>query len=221
MASYTISKWTMPDGTVLELKDKVAREALAGALHFVGITSTNLTDGSAFTLIEINGDEIEVQNGYLVIHGNREFVYSETDGRWHELGNVADLGALALKDDATGVYTPTGTVSKPSFVGQNIDYTPTGTVSSPAILVNPDMASASMPEMDFTFDSQTHHLTIDWSGGGFTKNNQTTRQMNVATDVTAQLEESPEFVGDETVLQIEGEVTRPTFTGDIASITVE
>ena len=49
-----ISKIKLPSGVTYDIKDAVAREAMAGGTHFLGITSTALTDGSQITSILIN-----------------------------------------------------------------------------------------------------------------------------------------------------------------------
>ena len=128
MSKYTISQFTMPDGNIIELKDKVAREAVAGGTHFLGVTSTELVDGSTTSTITIAGESVTAANGDIVVYGVKEFIYAVSDTAWHELGDVSMLGDLALKDSASGTYTPAGSVSS-TFTGTDISYTPAGTVS--------------------------------------------------------------------------------------------
>jgi hypothetical protein len=62
-----------------------------------------------------------------------EFLFNGT--AWYELGSTGSLKALAFKDSATATYTPAGTVSQPTFDGDEMtstgSYTPSGTVSQP------------------------------------------------------------------------------------------
>lgn len=130
-----ISKITLPSGTTYDLKDATARAAIAGGTSFLGITTTALTDGSEATTIVIGGEDVSAINGGIAIYQNKEFIYSNTDSKWHEIGDTTDLGDLAYKDSASGNYKPEGTVSKPTFTGNSLTstgtFTPDGTVSKP------------------------------------------------------------------------------------------
>lgn len=128
MAKYTISQFTMPNGDVLELKDKVAREAIQGGSHFLGVTTTEISDGASTATLTIGEDSVTAANGDIVVYGIKEFIYASADSKWHELGDVSMLGALAVKDSASGSYTPAGTVEA-TFSGASISYTPAGSVN--------------------------------------------------------------------------------------------
>lgn len=156
MAKYTISQFTMPDGNILELKDKVAREAIQGGSHFLGVTSTEITDGASTTTLSIGGESVTAANGDIVVYGVKEFIYASSDSKWHELGDVSMLGALAVKDSASGSYTPAGTVT---FTGASMtssgSYTPAGSVSFTGGTVNSTgsytpAGSVSKPDVDVT-----------------------------------------------------------------------
>lgn len=156
MAKYTISQFTMPDGNVLELKDKVARDAIQGGSHFLGVTSTEITDGASTTTLVIGEDSVTAANGDIVVYGIKEFIYASSDSKWHELGDVSMLGALAVKDSASGSYTPAGTVT---FTGAAMtstgSYTPAGNVSFTGGTVNSTgsytpAGSVSKPDVDVT-----------------------------------------------------------------------
>lgn len=107
------SKVKLLDGTVAEVYDEVAREAIKGGTHFIGVTSTALTDGSSTNPITIADKSVTAVNGDIVAYANKEFIFSDNDSKWHELGDLTGLGALALKDEVSAVYTPAGTISKP------------------------------------------------------------------------------------------------------------
>lgn len=101
------------DGSIAEVRDSVAREAIAGGTHFLGITSTALIDGSTTNPITVNEETVTASNGDIVVSGNKEFIFATADNKWHELGDTTGLGALALKDSVSATYTPAGTISKP------------------------------------------------------------------------------------------------------------
>lgn len=130
-----ISKITLPSGTTYDLKDATARAAIVGGTSFLGITTTELTDGSEVTTIVVGGQDVTAVNGGMAIYQSKEFVYSSSDSKWHEFGDTTDLGDLAYKDSASGNYKPEGTVSKPTFTGNAMtstgSFTPDGTVSKP------------------------------------------------------------------------------------------
>ena len=107
------SKVKLLDGTVAEVYDEVAREAIKGGTHFIGVTTSTITDGSTTNPITIGGESVTAVNGDIVVSGNKEFIFATNDNKWHELGDTTGLGALALKDSVSAVYTPAGTVSKP------------------------------------------------------------------------------------------------------------
>ena len=114
------SRVKLLDGSYAEVKDSVARAAIGGATHFIGVTTTALTDGQTISKVSIGGVETDLSNGDLMLYGSKEFIYSSADGKVHELGDTTGLGALAYKSSAEATYTPAGSVSKP-----DVDVTPT------------------------------------------------------------------------------------------------
>lgn len=222
----------MPDGNIMELKDKVARAAAKGGTHFLGITETEITDGSSVSIVVVEDEEghpmeVTAQNGDMVFSGPREYIYTDTDHKWHEFGDLTNLGALAMKNTAAGMYTPGGSISTPTFTGESVTYTPAGIVSKPNVTVQDTKKAASMPEMAFTYDSEHQHLTLGWSGGGFAGTDPQTgepallRSAELVVGVTAELQSSPTFTGTQEILSVTGTISTPTFTGTRAVITVE
>ena len=140
-----ISKITLPSGTTYDIKDATARADIAalsgGSVIFIGVSSTTITDGGSETptIADWSGT---LSAGNIVFYGTSEFIYGQ-DRKWHELGSTSTLGALAYKNSASGSYTPSGTVSQPSFTGSSStvtitatdntsgNYQPKGTVSQP------------------------------------------------------------------------------------------
>ena len=244
MAKYTISQFTMPDGNILELKDKVAREAIVGGTHFLGVTTTEITDGSTTQVISVGGESVTAANGDIVVYGNKEFIWADVDTAWHEMGDVSTLGALAFKDSASGSYTPQGSVDA-TFSGTEISYTPEGSVTAPTITVTETSisiaefddagsvtageaasASCTMPTLVFTPDNN-ENLTISWTDGSFsfTANTPTavtlptSKQTSVLSGASAALDAAPTFSGTAASFAVEGSISA-SFSGTAATITV-
>ena len=99
-----ISKITLPNGNVYDIKDSEAREqlkAFAGgnAVVFMGVSSTALTDGGNQNPT-VNGKTVTTKSPgqlYFVQGNSKEYVYG-ADEKWHELGNLESLGSLAYKN---------------------------------------------------------------------------------------------------------------------------
>lgn len=133
-----ISKITLLNGTTYDFKDAQARSdiedikgAIAGGVTFMGETSTALTDGATTNPITINSKSVTAIKGYLVVYNSKEFVFDGT--KWIEMGDLSVLGALAYKDSASGSFTPSGSVSQPTFTGSETtstgNFTPAGGVT--------------------------------------------------------------------------------------------
>ena len=172
-----ISKIKLPSGTEYNIKDAEARSQIAAltggdAVVFVGVSTTPLTDGGN-EVPTVGGATKTPAAGQLFFYGNQEFIYGN-DSKWHALGDLSTLGALAQKDEATGSFTPAGTVSQPTFTGSSSNvtitatdntsgnYQPKGTVSKPT----------------FTGASMT-------STGAFTPEGSVTVTTNATTNKTA------------------------------------
>ena len=157
---HELSKITLPSGVTYDIKDATARAAVAGGTSFLGITTTALTDGATTKTITIGGQSVSAVNGGIAIYNNKEFIYADSDEKWHEIGDTTNLGDLAYKDTASASYKPAGTVSQPTFTGSEktvsvsgtptgsigtgsgtANYTPAGSISIPTITVNPSTAT--------------------------------------------------------------------------------
>lgn len=160
-----ISQITLPSGSTYDIKDATARadiltlqNSITGGIHYIGVTTSNISDGDSTNPISIGGKNVTAVAGDLVIKGDLEFIWGGTTPAWHEFGSTGSLKALAFKDSASGSYTPAGTVSKPTFsgtkasglkvsgadaTGTNITYTPKGSVSQPIFEGTAGTASAT------------------------------------------------------------------------------
>lgn len=196
-----ISKITLPSGTTYDLKDATARAAIAGGTSFLGITTTELTDGASTSPIVIDGEDVNAINGGIAIYNNKEFIYSDKDSEWHEFGDLSTLGALAQKDSASGTYTPAGSVSLSgsaatvsSAASGTATYTPAGSIAvnassgsgtsyTPEGSISVNAASGS--GTSYTPEGSVGAPTISVSSAGSTTTIHNPTKATVATAVTA------------------------------------
>jgi len=136
MANPIIYTVTMPSGNVYDLADQYARDLIKELLNFhewLGITTSEIDDGSTTNPVIINGESVTAVAGDVVSRDSdhKDFVLSST-GVWQNFGELTGLGALAFKDNASGSYTPAGSISG-SFSGSELTstgtFTPEGSVS--------------------------------------------------------------------------------------------
>ena len=105
------------------LKDEAARqmiEDLGHALYWMGVTTTEMSDGLTTADVVINGETVTPNIGGLVSYNGSEFVWNGS--AWQELGKN-NFGALAFKSNASGTYTPVGSIA----ITQGTDTTATVT----------------------------------------------------------------------------------------------
>lgn len=95
-----------------EAREKI--ETLANATHFIGVSTTEITDGGT-EKPTINGEEVNPVAGDIVIWkpltgAPLEFIWDGS--KWNLLGGQAleGLGDLAFKDSAEGSYIPEGSI---------------------------------------------------------------------------------------------------------------
>lgn len=221
------------NGTVYNIKDTVARQMATGGIILIGETTTALVDlATTPTSLTIVGedDPHTVASNEAVFYGSEEFVWDGT--RWHKFGDRTGLGALALKDSASGSYTPAGTVSQPTFSGESLNstgkFTPEGSVSAPTLSVTPETATiykassassggsvtagvaaqATMPTLGMSVVDEV--LELSWTAGSFTPNTPTAvtlptfSEQTVATGIASATASQPTFTGSEGDLSVSG-----------------
>lgn len=83
-----ISQITLPSGSTYTLKDAQARQdietltgSLSGALHFLGVTTSDIADGSTTNPIVIDSQNVTAAAGDVAIKGDKEFVFSDIDNK--------------------------------------------------------------------------------------------------------------------------------------------
>ena len=119
-----VSKVTTTNGTTYWYKDAEARSVIedietriSGGVHWIGVTTTTLTDGSTTNPISIGGSDVTAENGDMVSYQPasgqaQEFVWNGalTTPCWQEIGSTGSLKAFAFVDQGTASYTPSVTV---------------------------------------------------------------------------------------------------------------
>lgn len=138
-----ISNIKLPSGSIYYFKDAEGRqqiknlqEFVSGAMHYVGETTTALTDGSTTNPIDLKKGDSTISYtataGDVVQYDNLEFIWSDITSAWAEFGSTGSLKALAFKDTASASYTPQGSVGS-TFSGTQATiestFTPKGTVA--------------------------------------------------------------------------------------------
>lgn len=127
-----ISQITVPvdvsgeiQNVTFDIKDAGARElisALGNALKWVGVTTTELTDGSTTSTITIDGKSHTAEVGDMAQYNGEEFVWNGS--AWQSIGKN-NFGAFAFVNSVS--YTPEGTVGAPTI---SVTGDTTGTVNS-------------------------------------------------------------------------------------------
>ena len=116
-----LSRVEMPNGTLLEIKDTVARQMATGGTHYIGklyvdgTTYTHLTDGDTRSSVEIvtgtsTHESKTASQGDIVLDGGKEFLYDGTS--WAEMGTDG-LGAFAFVNEGR-VTVPTVEYGNPT-----------------------------------------------------------------------------------------------------------
>lgn len=133
-------------GTVYNIKDSVARDAIVNTLKFKGITTKAITNGGTQVPTDIygaNATAADIRVGDLVVHDKAEYVWIEKKSgetstkQWCMLDALNAYGKLASQNSATGTTSNNGahkhTVAVPTYVGTDTtftgEFTPAGMVT--------------------------------------------------------------------------------------------
>lgn len=238
----TMKKVTLPSGNTYWLKDdevrqwigdgstsgaekrlsdaEVAIQKLANATHWLGVTTTSISDGSTTNPIIINGSTVTAVSGDIVQNSEaNEFIYNGT--AWQQLGStVGTLGNFAYVDTGAVTIKPTGSNSSSSVSGTcavtpsgnisvgngNSNYTPEGSCSGTAVTLTSESVGSvtdagSMP----TFTVANEVLVI--TAGAVP----TVSSVSVATGVDTITD--PSFTGTGVDLEFTGSSSSGTVVG--------
>ena len=217
-----------------DVETEVAK--LSNATHWLGVTTTALTDGSTTNPITINGQSVTAVSGDIVQDSNgNEYIFNGT--AWQALGSsVGTLKAFAYADTGTVTITPAGTNGSSSVSGTcsvipsgtigvgsgTANYTPSGSVSGTAVtLTTANVGSVTDAGSMPTYTVSSGVLTI---GAGAVP---TVSSVSVATGVDTVTDPSFSGTGAELTFTgtassgtISGTAGAQTFTGTQATHTV-
>lgn len=221
----------MPSGNIYEIADEYARNLIKELMNFheyLGITTSPITEGSTINPVTIDGESVTAVSGDVVTLStdHTEWVFDSL-GKWNVFGNLSGLGALAFKNSASGNYTPSGTVSQPSFTGDTFSstgsFTPSGSVSPVALdtetvkVVKTDGVAPSCTMPTFTVNNNCLEITDGSFSAGSAP---VTENKSVATGIASQ----PGFTGTADTVTVSGTptgtVSQPTFSGTQDTVTV-
>lgn len=165
----TLMQITLPSGTSYYLKDNEVRtwigdgttsgaekrlsaaesaiEALSNATHWLGITTTTLTDGATTNPITINGNSVTAVSGDIVQDSNgEEYIFNGT--AWQKFGgSIGTLGNMAYVDTGTVTLTPAGSVSTPTISVSSAGST--GTVKESSYSVSNEVLTITLTDKTF------------------------------------------------------------------------
>ena len=155
MPATYLSKITLPvnvEGTIqnteFTIKDAEARqmiEDLGHALYWIGVTTTELSDGATTNPVVVGGESVTAEVGAVASYDGLEFVYNGT--AWQAFGH-ANFGALAFKSSASGSYTPAGDVNVTQGTDTTASVTPFGT-------------AGQLPSASWSVSGETATFTFD------------------------------------------------------------
>lgn len=261
----TIKQITLPSGNTYYIKDDEVRiwigdgvtsgaekrlsdvevevAKLSNATHWLGITSTALSDGATTNPITINGESVTAVSGDIVQDANDvEFIFNGS--AWQQFGaSIGTLKAFAFVDTGTVTITPAGNNAASAVTGScsvtpsgtisqgsgTANYTPEGSVSAPTISVKTagttanvtpfgsagTLPSATMPT--YTVASEVLTITAGSFDAGTLPSGGTA--VTVKTGDAAYESSQPEFTGTGAELTFTGTTSTGTITGTAAAQT--
>lgn len=81
---------------------------LSGAMHFLGVTTSNVDEGSTLSSIIIDGKSITQSKGDVVLYSHSEYIW--TGSKWEELGSEQSFALKSVEIKAGNGLTGGGTL---------------------------------------------------------------------------------------------------------------
>lgn len=81
---------------------------LSGAMHFLGITTSNINEGSTLSSIIIDGKSVTQSKGDVVLYSHSEYIW--TGSKWEELGSEQSFALKSVEIKAGDGLTGGGTL---------------------------------------------------------------------------------------------------------------
>ena len=154
--------------TTYDIKDAVARATLVGGVHYVGITTTPLTDGATTSPIMIDGESYTPKAGDIVIYesgaNHLEFIWngSATPNHWDEFGSTGELGTAAFMDYEETNLKHTHTIEHEATKAQVVyEGTPeTGSVVT-NVVINGEYTEAADGRIPYVSDVSANDIILN------------------------------------------------------------
>ena len=144
-----ISQITLPSGNTYDIKDAEARELineLASPGVFLGVTTSNISEGSSTNPIIVDGVSTTAHQGDWCLHEETDisqeppvtskiaYIFNNTN-KWQKFTDMSNLGGLAYKDSAEGVVSDYVTSANGSFTGAaaTLKITPSGSNAASSV----------------------------------------------------------------------------------------
>ena len=186
-----IKQITLPSGTTYDIVDAGARTliaALEAYTDYLGVTTTELSDGATTNPITINGESVTAKKGNIVNYGSKEFIFNGT--AWQEFGDLSALGDLAYVDEVQATYTPAGTISTPT-----ITVTPSTATVLGSVTTAGTVPTCTLPTCDVSGE------VLVFTAGSFSAGAMPTfGDATVLSGASAALDAAPTFVGTEATI---------------------
>lgn len=81
---------------------------LSGAMHFLGVTTSNINEGSTLSSIIIDGKSVTQSKGDVVLYSHSEYIW--TGSKWEELGSEQSFALKSVEISAGNGLTGGGTL---------------------------------------------------------------------------------------------------------------
>lgn len=150
-----IKQITLPNGTIYDVRDSRVDDLISQVTRWVGVTTTEIYDGSTTSVIVIDGEDHNAENGDIASYHNMEFIWNNTIEvpKWQEFGSTGSLKALAFKD-SVAVSTQVPATLTTQFTGKSatlsVSGTPEGSISTPVISISSAGETGIVKEPSFT-----------------------------------------------------------------------
>ena len=153
-----------------------------GGLNLLGVTTTQLSEGSTTNPITINGQSYVAQADDMAIYGYKEFYFDGT--YWHEFGDYSGLGTAAYKNvptsgdaattevvmgddsrltdarNAADVSSWAKAANKPSYVGSEIPLTGYEIASSKQNVAASDSTNAAIGKVEYRVGQNETNISL-------------------------------------------------------------
>lgn len=130
---------------------------LANALHFLGTTTTSLSDGSNTTSITVDSTTHTMSSstaGNVVLYNNKEFVW--TGSAWEELGDESSHALKTISITGTGALGGGGTLAANRTITHNTYNSAGKTVGTSTTSISGSAASGTLYIPKITVDTYGH-----------------------------------------------------------------